>query len=816
MDKHVQGVKVYHNLGRYLMKAKYCGEYTSVRIITLLIVFLSFLLFQIIQTKISYAAEEIRIGILFDIQKKDRHIFVEQLRQEVISLLGSKYDIIIPAKKIKTASWSDQSILKEYKGLVADDDVDIIVAVGALNAAVLAGLEGFPKPLILLGIVDYELQQIPITRDKKSGIHNLTYILPVHDFKSDLNDFHDIFPYKNLTVVIDKKLAALIPGVGEKIREFVAANDVAAQMLTYDGNTDKVIENIPPETDAVMLGGLYRMSDREKQKLIDHVNHLRLPSYAFQGISCIKLGALAGSAPETNLQKITRRIALNIEKIMIGLDPARFSTQLTLKKRLTINMETARKINFSPKWSTLAVAELINEDVTGSDRVLDFEKIVQEALSSNLTLHIEEQTVNSAVEDVSKARSYLLPVLNASATAVKIDKDSAGLQAKETTSGALTLNQVVYSDQIWTNLAVKKHLLSSAESKHNEVLLNTVLDAGVSYLDILRSKTDQRIRKNYLNLVKRNYEIAQFRERVGYSGAADVYRWKSEFATSTSDVLYAQNNVRIAKIRLNEFLLRPLDEEFVAKDIELTERLFQRYGGDEIRRSVDRPKSLDLLTDFLVVEAKNNLPEIIQLQEAIAAQKRILRANKRKRFIPVVNFQSQADHFFSKEGEDSNLTGDDDTGWSISLNASWPLFEGGAINADVRRALSEKKKLQEQLHDTTRKIELNLRSVILDLRVKSANLRLTKEAAEAADKNFELVQDSYSKGAVSIVSLLDAQNAALEANQSEANSVYEYFISLLEVERAFGGFAVITPLKEQKAFFYRFQEFMASKGIRKK
>ncbi|RZB33865.1 MAG: hypothetical protein SRB2_03258 [Desulfobacteraceae bacterium Eth-SRB2] len=774
-------------------------------------IFTSFFFLQIIQPQVTDAAEEVKIGILFDIQKEDTREFIDRLRQEVTSLLGSKYDITIPAKKIKIASWSRQSILKEYKGLVADDGVDIIVAVGALNAAVLAKLKVFPKPLILLGIMDYELQQIPITREKKSGIHNLTYILPAHDFESDLKDFHDIFPYKNLTVVVDKKLAALIPGLGEKFREVVAANDVIAQVLAYDGNIDKVIENIPPETDAVLLGGLYRISDREKQKLFNHVNHLRLPSYTFQGIPEIELGVLAGSAPKTSMQKITRRIALNIEKILAGLDPARFPTLLTFEKRLTINMETARKIDFSPKWSTLAAAELINEDVPGSDRVLDFEKIVKESLSDNLALRIQKQTVNSAVEDVSKARSDLLPSLNASATATKIDADSAGLQADETTSGALTLTQVVYSDMIWTNLAVKKHLLTSAESKHYEVLLNTVLDAGINYLDILSSKTNQRIRKNYLDLVKQNYEIAQFRERVGYSGAADVYRWKSELATSTSDLLYAQNNVRIAKIRLNEFLLRPLDEEFVVRDIELTERLFQRYGGDEIRRSVDRPKSLDLLTDFLVIEAKNNLPEIIQLQEAIAAQKRILAANKRKRFIPVVNFQSQADHFFSKEGEDSNLTNDDDTGWSMSLNASWPLFEGGGINADVRRALSEKKKLQKQLHDTTRKIELNLRSVILDLRVKSANLRLTKEAAEAADKNFELVQDSYSKGALSIVNLLDAQNAALAANQSAANSVYEYFISLLEVERGFGGFAVITPLNEQKAFFHRFQEFMAGK-----
>lgn len=784
-------------------------------LLILIAIFSAFFFPQVIQPRVTDAAEKVQIGILFDIQKEDTREFIDLLRQEVTSLLGNKYDITIPAKKIKTASWSRQRILKEYKGLVADDGVDIIVAVGALNAAVLTKLDVFPKPLILLGIMDYELQQVPITKDKKSGIRNLTYILLAHDFENDLSVFYDIFPFKKLTVIIDKKLAALIPGADEKFKAVAAAKGVECQKAAYDGKIDEVIENFPSNTDAVFLAGLYRMPDTEKQKLIDHINHLRLPSYGFRGVYDVKLGALAGSAPETNIQKITRRIALNIEKILAGLDPAHFPTLLTLEKRLTLNMETARKIDFSPKWSTLAGAELINEDITDSDRVLDFEKIVREALSSNLTLEIEEQTVNSAVEDVSKARSDLLPSLDASATATKIDEDSAGLQAEETTSGTLTIAQVVYSDQIWTNLTVKKHLLRSAESKHYEVLLNTVLDAGVNYLDILRSKTNQSIRKNYLNLVKRNYEIAEFRERVGYSGAADVYRWKSELATATSDLLEAQNNVRLAKIRLNEFLLRPLNEEFIVKDVGLTEGLFQRYGGDEILRSVDSPKLLDLLTDFLVIEAKSNSPEIIQLQEALAAQKRILAGNKRKRFIPVVSLQSEADHVFSREGEGSDVTTGNDSSWSISLNASWPLFKGGGINADVRQALSEKEKLQKQLHDTTRKIELNLRSVILDLRVKSANLRLTKEAAEAAEKNFKLVRDSYSKGAVSIVSLLDAQNAALAANQSAANSVYEYFISMLEVERAFGDFAVITPLKEQKAFFHRFQEFMASKKDRK-
>ena len=121
--------------------------------------------------------------------------------------------------------------------------------------------------------------------------------------ENDLNVFYDIFPFRELTVIIDKKLAALIPGADEKFKAVAAAKGVECQTVAYDGRMDKVFKNFPADTDAVLLAGLYRMPDTEKQKLLDHINHLRLPSYGFRGVYDVKLGALACSAPETNLKR---------------------------------------------------------------------------------------------------------------------------------------------------------------------------------------------------------------------------------------------------------------------------------------------------------------------------------------------------------------------------------------------------------------------------------------------------------------------------------------------------------------------------------
>ena len=82
------------------------------------------------------------------------------------------------------------------------------------------------------------------------------------------------------------------------------------------------------------------------------------------------------------------------------------------------------------------------------------------------------------------------------------------------------------------------------------------------------------------------------------------------------------------------------------------------------------------------------------------------------------------------------------------------------------------------------KIEQRIRSAMELARASRMGIGLARESATAAGKNLELVSDAYARGAVSIIDLLDAQNAALNADELATNSVYDHLIDLLEVERA--------------------------------
>jgi outer membrane protein TolC len=67
-------------------------------------------------------------------------------------------------------------------------------------------------------------------------------------------------------------------------------------------------------------------------------------------------------------------------------------------------------------------------------------------------------------------------------------------------------------------------------------------------------------------------------------------------------------------------------------------------------------------------------------------------------------------------------------------------------------------------------------------------IELSNDAATAANKNLELITDAYSRGVSSILDLLDAQNAALVAEESATNAVFDFLIDLMNLQRSLGRF----------------------------
>ena len=77
----------------------------------------------------------------------------------------------------------------------------------------------------------------------------------------------------------------------------------------------------------------------------------------------------------------------------------------------------------------------------------------------------------------------------------------------------------------------------------------------------------------------------------------------------------------------------------------------------------------------------------------------------------------------------------------------------------------------------------------------------------------EIVQDLYYRGAIDILTLLDAQNNALISEQLASDAIYTFLIDLLKVERAAGSFYLYQGNEESEKFFELLDAFYSDQEI---
>jgi outer membrane protein TolC len=99
-------------------------------------------------------------------------------------------------------------------------------------------------------------------------------------------------------------------------------------------------------------------------------------------------------------------------------------------------------------------------------------------------------------------------------------------------------------------------------------------------------------------------------------------------------------------------------------------------------------------------------------------------------------------------------------------------------------------------------------------RASFAGIELSEQASAAAGKSLELVSDAYARGAVSILDLLDAQNAAVSAEQLYANAVYDFFVDLMEVQRAANRFDFFLSAADRNLWYERLEDYFDRAGAR--
>ena len=726
--------------------------------------------------------------------------------QELLTLTENEFDVQI---QHFSANWTADSITTLIERVYADDAVDYVLLTGFVGNQLAAQRAAYPKPTFLPVVLDTNFLSRPPV-DQKSGIPNLSYLTVYSSFDDDLDALGAVVSFDSLVLLMDEEFSAAIPELKQAATAVAANRGILLSEVTHDGVNHNLMAQIPAATGAVFVAGLPRLPASEFARLVQDINAAGIPSYSFVGTDDVERGLLMTSSESRDIERQARLNALNMQAVMLGESPEDQPIAATATHRFTINMQTARQLGISPSFNVLNESNLLNERPVATGREYGLVEVALEAIERNQDLLAQSFGTLAGAEEIGLARSSLLPQLGLSGN-YDVRKVSplvdAGLAAERTTDGALSLQQLIYSDSAFANLTIQKQFQSVRENVLLGLRLDIVQEAASAYYNVLNAESQLDVQENNLEVTRRNLELARNRVSIGSTSAADTYRWQAEVARARTLVLDAQALVNQAWNRLNRLLHRPQDHRLALRAATFNDPFVLKR--EEFESLVASPADYSRFSRYLINRGLGQSPELAQVDAQIIAKRRELTSQKRAYWLPDFSLGGRYGENFDQSGAGGGpATGEGLSDWSFGVQATLPLFSGGARRASVNRADYELRELNALRMSTEERVEEGIRFQLHAAQADYVRIALSAEAAEASRKNYELVADAYASGTVSIVQLLDAQEASLSADAAEVDSFYGFMVTIMALQRSVGGFDYLLPEEQRLALAESMRDYL--------
>ncbi len=262
------------------------------------------ILFTLFLVPMLLSAQIVRVATLTDgpssLLEQSRTLYELEIRE----LIEPEFTVIFPEELQRTANWTVEGVMEQLDELLEDSEADVVITIGLLGSSAAAQQPALPKPVLASPMIR---EAVPL-----GTVPNLSYIEVDADRQRDLDTFSGLVDYKHLAILVDEELLDQLP--------------ITAELLTPDGgvvvmanaSAAETLDRIPPWVDAVYLTPLFRMSPEEFTKLAEGLKSRRLPSFSMLGEDEVARGIMLGLAPSSDWPRRGRRIALNLQRILLG------------------------------------------------------------------------------------------------------------------------------------------------------------------------------------------------------------------------------------------------------------------------------------------------------------------------------------------------------------------------------------------------------------------------------------------------------------------------------------------------------------------
>lgn len=464
-----------------------------------------------------------------------------------------------------------------------------------------------------------------------------------------------------------------------------------------------------------------------------------------------------------------------------------------------INSNIVAETGLYPNLIFFQKISKINEKIENK-KLLTLKNAVTIALNSNLSLLESKENINTSFYNYKMSSSKRLPQISANMAYSALDKHSPNFHQgtpENAVNSYLELSQVIFNDQLNSNIYNNKLSVDSKKRSYDQLKLNTIYYVASTYINILQLNSQLNIQKNNYELLKDTLDIAKINYKVGAGGLQDVYRLESNVASSLGTISEIKGEIKSQEIYLNMLLNCPKNIDYSYERLSNIESYFA-LGDGLLNNLVFNPEKAIKIQKFLVEESLKNSNGIKEIENSIKGKEREYKTSKRERFTPELNAfgRYNKNNLITPWGENSNMNTPSEY-WEAGVSFKIPLVQGGEIINNENRIKSQLNSLNYNEMLAKSQLEKEILQEYSEISTNFTKVYTSKISVSASKKNLNIVKNLYAEGTINITDFLSAQNNTLSQELNYTIEQFDLINSLLKMENLFGK-SSLTMSKSEK------------------
>jgi outer membrane protein len=407
--------------------------------------------------------------------------------------------------------------------------------------------------------------------------------------------------------------------------------------------------------------------------------------------------------------------------------------------------------------------------VMGAASASDLLNTYRDALVSDPVYQSARAQYSASVETLPQARAGYLPNVGASANYFRnrVDEDIAGKFDYTSKGYAVTLSQPIFRMQNWITISQAEKVVFQAETTLAGAVQDLIIRVAQAYFDVLLAQDNVALSGSQKVAISEQLAQAKRNFEVGTATIVDTLEAQARYDQADAKEISDKNDLEVKRHALAVLVgkfpegLTPLHEPL----------------------ALAPPTPNDI--QAWVTAASDSSVAIINARASVDIAKQEIN-RQRAGYTPTLDLSASYTRSDNPTNIVPGLTGPFTNAGAVGLLLSVPIYQGGLTNSQVRQAVANKDRAEQDLENARRTVWQSVRTNFLNVTSGIAQVRSLEQALTSTQSQLDSTILGRDVGVRTSVDVLNAQQQVFQTRRDLQQARYNYLLSTLRLKAAAG------------------------------